>query len=138
MRVIAAIVVALVAAVCLPPGASTSTGATPTSLLDITAVALAAPEALFPGESVPVQVTVRNDTGQPFALDPRTIVGRVSSLPRGCRASWFTFEVGAREAIVVAGDGATVRATGRLELRDANTDQSACAGAHLMLFLSVR
>jgi hypothetical protein len=144
MRVIAAtrdaaLAVALVAAVCLLSYASTSYGAAPVpSARVVTAVASPAPRALSPGDSIPVQVTLTNDTGHPLDLEPRMVEGKVSSLPDGCRASWFKLTVGAGQAIVVAGDGGTAQVTGRLSFIETNTDQSACAGAALALSLSVR
>jgi hypothetical protein len=126
MRVVAAFAAALLAAACLASEASTSSGGTATSSRAIVAVTMPGSRALAPGESVPVEVTMGNDR--------RAVVGRVSSLPRGCRASWFRFEVEGRRK----GDGGTARVSGRLEFRDTNTDQSACAGAELVLSVSVR
>ena len=129
---------ALVAAAYLVLHTAVSYGSAPPSPRGVTAVASPARPALLPGDSVPIQVTVRNGTRRPFDLDPRLLVGRVSSLPRGCRASWFTFAVEARRAIVVGRDGGTAQVAARLRFVDTDTDQSACAGAGLALSLSVR
>ena len=143
MRIVAAIrdaalAVTLVAAAYLLVHTAASYGAFPPSPRGVTAVASPARPALLAGDSVPIRVTVRNGTERPFELDPRLVVGRVSSLPRGCRASWFRFAVEARRAIVVGGDGGTAQVPARLSFVETNTDQSACAGARLALSLSVR
>jgi hypothetical protein len=135
----AALAAAVVAAACYLPFASASYGAgPPPSRLAISAVASSAHGALSPGHSVPVRVTLTNDTEHPLDLDPGTIEGSVSPFPRGCVASWFRFTSGDGTAIVVAGDGGTATVTGRLSFVETNTNQSACAGAKLGLSLSVR
>lgn len=120
--------------------ASTSAGATmpPPSRVVVQAVAMPAGSPLFPGHSAPVRVTLRNYTDHPFDVDARTIEGILSPLPRGCRASWFTFATGVGSVKVVAGNGGTATVTGRLRFAEANTDQSACARATLSLTLSLR
>jgi len=143
MRIVAAIrdaalAVAPVAAAYLLVHTAASYGAFPPSPRGVTAVASPARPALLAGDSVPIRVTVRNGTERPFELDPRLVVGRVSSLPRGCRPSWFRFAVEARRPIMVGRDGGTAQVPARLSFVETNTDQSACAGARLALSLSVR
>ena len=142
----AALAAAVVAAAYCLHYTSTSYGATspPPSPRAISAVASPVPGALYPGHSVPVLVTLRNDTERLLVLDVRTIEGNVSPLPRGCLASWFTFVVGVGvgvgvgSAIVVAGNGGTATVIGRLNFLETDTNQSACAGAMPALSLSVR
>jgi len=101
----------------------------------ISAVALPAQRALSPGHSVPVRVTLRNDTEHPVDLDAVTIEGKVSHLPRGCSPSWFTFAVRLGSVGVLAGNGGRATVTGRLNFVETHTNQSACAGATLALLL---
>jgi hypothetical protein len=136
----AALAAAVVAAAYCLSFTSTSYGATSPLLspLAISAVASPVHTALYPGHSVPVLVTLRNDGEHPLDLDARTIEGNVSPLPRGCRTSWFTFAIARGPAIIVPGSGGTATVTGRLDFVETNTDQSACAGATMALSLSVR
>lgn len=145
MRVItvardAALAAALVSVAYYSACASTSYGATPPPRPPLSVSVLAAPAArtLYPGDSVPVRLTLTNDTEHLLDLDSRTIEGNVSPLPRGCLASWFTFSVPPGADISVAGNGGTATVTGRLNFVDTNTNQSACAGVALALSLVVR
>jgi hypothetical protein len=129
----AAVVAAAVGAAYLAC-TSTSLGATrPLPPLTISAGLPTAAMPLDPGDSVRVRVTLTNNTAHPLDLDPGTIEGNVAHLPTACLASWFTFAVRAGPAVAVAGNGGTATLTGRLTFVEANTDQSACAGATLTL-----
>jgi hypothetical protein len=79
-----------------------------------------------------------NDMSHPLDVDPGTVEGTVSHLPRGCLASWFTFAGPAGPRVVVAGNGGTATVGGRLTFVETKVDQSACAGATPALSLSVR
>ena len=144
MRVITAARDAALAALLVAVGyysvcASTSYAARPRrSPFSVSVLAAPIQRTLYPGDSVPVRLTLTNNTEHLLHLDSRAIAGNVSPLPRGCLASWFTLSVPPGSANVLGGNGGTATVTARLNFADTNTNQSDCAGVTLDVSLVVR
>jgi hypothetical protein len=100
-------------------------------------VSMDSPAKLHPGVSVPVAVTLTNAAPHRLDLNPDGISGTLSNLPAGCRSSWFRFAEDSRTAVSLTANGGTATVGGTLTFVDAETDQTACAGAALTLNVAV-
>ncbi len=113
---------------------------------EVLVLAVVVPARLYPGSSVPLDLTVSNTGRTPRTLDEATVTAAITTPRSTCRPDNFALVMGHGGDVSIPG-AATVSLSSRgvprrlwpvLEMRDTRRNQDACAGVTVTLRLTGR